>query len=261
MTLFGSKKRQDRTAQSAAQNTEKTLFVEDSKNIEQLGNANAVQGKNAGEITRNIEKTANANLMPDKNADEITSLEIRLVTIINDLADVHTKLEELTNKILGEIKNVNSGVEKLAEQIKGMPKEAAAEILQVKKVEPEIYEELRKVIGKKVQVTATDIVDARILKIIIETKKIDSLDLLKHVQGSRVCSKNTLFAHLKRLEDMRMIAKSRSGHKVFYSPLNIPETALEVEEPQDKNKETKETVSAAASKSPSDNSYRGVVGA
>jgi len=165
----------------------------------------------------------------------ITSIDFKLVRLFNEIADVHQKTNEATENITNDIADLNERIGELTKEIGNIPRDTLKEVHQDRKNNPDIYEELKEVMIKKAHPSLGDAMDANILKIIKESGKIDSHNLLAKVIEKHVCSKNTLYTHLKRLSEVGVVQKTRLAHEVFYSTdaeiPDIKEESTNVKEP------------------------------
>ena len=158
------------------------------------------------------------------------SIEIKLVKTINEIENLKSMFEESEKRVLTEIKGFHDDLKIINELVGGIPKHTIDEILNMKKNHPLAYESLKKTISQSIEASVLDGVDANIIKIVKEAGKINSHSLLEKAQNLHVCSKNTLYNHLHRLEIREIVVKHRLGHEVVYSvaeDAKIPEIQTE----------------------------------
>ncbi len=159
---------------------------------------------------------------------DLESLEMKLINTINGLDDVKAKIDESSLKILeeikatftdmlGQFKSMRADMETLSDFVKHVPKETLLELSNIKKSQPIMYDELKLSINENINKSVLNAVDTGILTIVKGAGKLDSHDLLEKVEAARVCSKNTFFSHLSRLEDKGFLVRKMSGHKAMYS--------------------------------------------
>jgi hypothetical protein len=155
-------------------------------------------------------------------------LELKVVKAINDIEALKARLEENSKAIIIEINRTNARVESSIDLMKAIPRQTVAELKDIKNNQPIAYDKIKDVISMSLKATVLDSIDTKILGLIKENEKINSRQLLEKAQTQDVCSKNTLFVHLKKLEDRGLISKKRAGHEVMYA-LNVqqakPETS------------------------------------
>ncbi len=167
-------------------------------------------------------------------SSETGNIDVKLIEILNKIENLDAKLAQNSEKTTSEIANLQAGLEKLSAVIKGIPVETIARIHDIKKNQLVIDGEATKVAKERIRVTEPDVIDGNILKIIRDAGKLSSLELLKKAESEHICSKNTLYSHLKRLESMALIEKKREGHQVIYvaaGTVNVEES-LPVQEAQ-----------------------------
>jgi hypothetical protein len=143
--------------------------------------------------------------------------DMKLIKALNDLEEVKKKMDESTTRILNEIHNVYADVESLGDLIREVPKQTMSELRNIKKNQPMIYDKLKQSIGESVKASVLDAIDTNILGLVKESEKINSHDLLIKAERNHVCSKNTLYIHLGRLEARGLVIKKRAGHEIMYS--------------------------------------------
>ncbi len=149
-------------------------------------------------------------------------MELKEIKALNEIEALKKKIDESTASIMAEMSKINAKVDYLSEQVKGVPKQTTEELKNVKGNQPLIYDKIKDVISQSVKASILDAIDTNILNIVKEAGKVNSRDLLAKAIAQQVCSKNTLYIHLKRLEDRGLLAKKRAGHEVMYA-LNVIE--------------------------------------
>ncbi len=152
-----------------------------------------------------------------KNNDEITNLNMKLVKIINEVENVKKKIDESTSKTITEVKNVYEDVENLADLVKHVPQDTLRELKSIKRNLPMVYSDIKQSVGEHVTASVVSVIDSNILKTIAAAGSLNSKDLLDNIIKNHVCSKNTLYIHLAKLEQQGLILKKRQVHEVYYS--------------------------------------------
>lgn len=150
------------------------------------------------------------------NLSDNAPTDMKLVKILNEIENLKAKIDEVSKKDVDEIKNVLENIEHLNDIIKEIPKETLAEMHNIKKNMPEMYQGITETTAKHLHATVLGAIDSNILKIIKDSGKINSSDLLEAIEKKKVCSKNTLYSHLSRLEEDGMLIRKRDVHEVYY---------------------------------------------
>jgi DNA-binding PadR family transcriptional regulator len=159
------------------------------------------------------------------NTSDSGNLEMKLIKILNELENIKAKVDEDSQKVIVEVKNVYSDVENVSELVKEIPKEMLAEMRNMKKNMPAVYDDIKQSVGQHLRSKVIGAIDSNILKIINQAGRINSTDLLAKAEATHVCSKNTLYVHLSRLEEEGYLVRKREMHEVYYViPENVKET-------------------------------------
>ncbi len=159
------------------------------------------------------------------NSNDSGNLEMKLIKILNELENIKAKVDEDSQKVVAEVKNVYADVENVSGLIREIPKEMLTELHNMKKNMPAVYEGIQQSVGEHIRSKVIGAIDSNILKIISQAGRINSTDLLAKVESTHVCSKNTLYVHLSRLEEEGYLVRKREMHEVYYVvPENVKET-------------------------------------
>ncbi len=165
-----------------------------------------------------------------KNTDQITNMTMKLVKIINELENVKKKIDENTSKTITEVKNVYEDVENLSDLVKEVPADTLRELKSIKRNLPMVYSDIKQAVGEHVTASVVSVIDTNILKTISAAESINSKDLLDNIKKNHVCSKNTLYIHLDKLEQQGMVLKKRQVHEVYYSVADKVKNELKTSE-------------------------------
>ena len=230
-----AKKEEDENAQSAQivpQKSKIIIFPEHSdnnrKNENLLGQGEKTEEnarKSEGEKVEALDSAGqtNENEAESNKKSEggysvgIDNLEMKLIRMVNELDELRLRLDSSKNEILKDMQNVHREIEELSGLVKEVPKQAGIELRNLRKTSPETYHQAKDAMGQAVRENMLDEADVGILKIIRSKDRVTSLDLLDRTRAGKVCSKNTLYIRLKRLEERALITRKRANHEVFYS--------------------------------------------
>jgi|SRR3989344_336543 len=187
-----------------------------------------------------------------QNNSDTVNPDMKLIKILNEIENLKGVVQQEVRKAIEETKGVYADVEQIRDLIREVPKETLAEMGNMKKNLPSTYDGIKQSIGEHIRSKVVSAIDTNILKVIREAGRVNSTDLLSKVEAAHVCSKNTLYVHLSRLEEGGYLVKKREMHEVYYMVPEAVQKEMAMEAPpapvqevsQSKSKQEKiETIS------------------
>ena len=154
-----------------------------------------------------------------QNNSDTANPDMKLIKILNEIENLKGIVQEEVRKAIEETKSVYIDVEQVRDLIREVPRETLAEMGNMKKNLPSTYDGIKQSIGEHIRAKVVSAIDTNILKVVKEGR-VNSTELLAKIEAAHVCSKNTLYTHLSRLEEEGYLVKKREQHEVYYM---IPE--------------------------------------
>jgi len=162
---------------------------------------------------RKVEPKKDEKKLPQQNA-KIPSPKI---------LKIHQDYDNLRPIILSVAKQLKEHDNRIMKRLEILPKDMIKALNAARRTMPLLYPKIEESMRKAIP----DLIDRNVIKIISENRNVSSLELLDIVLKKKICTRNTLYLHLKKLEAQGMISKYRDGHKMIYAlPVveeNIPE--------------------------------------
>ena len=152
-----------------------------------------------------------------QNLNDLGTTEMKLVKILNEIENLKGVVQEEVRKSIEETKAVVADIAQVRDLVRDVPREMLAEMGSMKKNLPSTYDGIQQSIGEHIRAKVVSAIDTNILKVIREGGRVNSTDLLAKIEAAHVCSKNTLYVHLSRLEDDGYLVKKREMHEVYYT--------------------------------------------
>jgi len=151
-----------------------------------------------------------------QNPSDLGTTEMKLIKILNEIENLKGVVQEEARRSIEETKVAVTEVEQVRDLIREVPKEMLAEMGSMRKNMPSTYDGIKQSIGEHIRSKVVSAIDTNILRVIKEAGKVNSTELLAKIEAAHVCSKNTLYVHLSRLEDEGYLVKKREMHEVYY---------------------------------------------
>ena len=125
----------------------------------------------------------------------------------------HQDYDNLRPIILSVAKQLKRHDNRIMKRLEILPKDMIKELNAARKTMPLLYPKIEESMRKAIP----DLIDRNIIKIISENRNVSSLALLDIVLKEKICTRNTLYLHLKKLGAQGIISKYRDGHKMIYA--------------------------------------------
>ncbi len=163
------------------------------------------------DIFRKGKQKEERKVAPKKEEKKITNkgAEIPSPKIIK----IHQDYDNLRAIIISIGRQLKEHDHRVIQKLEILPKDMIKELNVARKTMPLLYPKIEEGMRKAIP----DLIDRNVIKIISENRNISSLALLDIAIKNKVCTRNTLYLHLKKLEAQGMIRKYREGHKMIYT--------------------------------------------
>jgi DNA-binding HxlR family transcriptional regulator len=126
---------------------------------------------------------------------------------------IHQDYYNLRSIMISVARQLKEHDYRVIQKLEILPKDMIKELNAARKTMPLLYPKIEESMRKAIP----DLIDRNVIKIISENRNISSLALLDIALKVKVCTRNTLYLHLKKLEAQGMIRKYRQGHKIIYA--------------------------------------------